>query len=60
MAQFTPILKWPMGLVYVVMMVGLLLLTLYSFYLALRACFEHGGAGNEMEKTAAEIAEEVE
>ncbi len=60
MVQFTPILKWPMGLVYIVMMVGLLLLTLYSFYLALHACFENGSAGGTREKTAAEIAEEVE
>lgn len=49
-----------MGLVYIVMMVGLLLLTLYSFYLALHACFENGSAGGTREKTAAEIAEEVE
>lgn len=60
MAQFTPILKWPMGLIYVVMMSGLLLLTLYSFYLALRAVAAHESEGFQSEKTAAEIAEEVE
>lgn len=60
MEQFTPILKWPMGLVYVVMMAGLLLLTLYSFYLAIRAVCKEDGADGGREKTAAEIAEEVE
>ncbi|MDO5378782.1 MAG: TRAP transporter small permease [Clostridia bacterium] len=59
MEQFTPILKWPMGMVYVVMMIGLLLLTVYSFYLAVRALLLTEKQ-EKREKTAEEIAEEVE
>lgn len=60
MEQFTPILKWPMGLIYIIMMVGLLLLTVYSLYLALKAFFQADSTNDGREKTAAEIAEEVE
>lgn len=60
MEQFTPILKWPMGLIYIIMMVGLLLLTVYSLYLALKAFFKADSTNDGREKTAAEIAEEVE
>lgn len=59
MEQSTPILKWPMGLVYVIMMIGLLLLTVYSFFLAFCALFRMEKQ-EKKEKTAAEIAEEVE
>ena len=60
MAQSTPILKWPMGIIYIIMMVGLLLLTLYSFYLSLSALLRGDTKAQKIEKTAAEIAEEVE
>lgn len=61
MHQFTPILKWPMGLVYVVMLLGLVMLTVYSAYLAVTALIHKEDAQQEKrEKTAAEIAEEVE
>ena len=60
MAQFTPILKWPMGIIYIIMMIGLLLLTLYSFYLSLSALLRGDTKAQKKEKTAAEIAEEVE
>lgn len=59
MAQFTPILKWPMGLVYIIMMIGLLLLTVYSFFLAI-CVLARPEKQEKKEKTAAEIAEEVE
>lgn len=60
MVQFTPILRWSMGLIYIIMMVGLILLTLYSFYLAVCAFIKDDSAEAKREKTAAEIAEEVE
>lgn len=60
MAQTTPILKWSMGMIYIVMMLGLALLTLYGTYMAVRMLVGHDGEQAKKEKTAAQIAEEVE
>lgn len=60
MRQFTPILKWPMGAIYVVMLMGLVMLTVYSAYLAVMALVKNEDDQVKKEKTAAEIAEEVE
>lgn len=59
MNQLTPILKWPMGIVYIIMLIGLVMLTLYSAYLAVMALVKKEEEVKR-EKTAAEIAEEVE
>ncbi len=59
MAQTTPILKWSMGMIYIIMMIGLLLLSLYFAYLAILGLAK-GKPEAVPKKTAAEIAEEVE
>ena len=60
MRQVTPILKWPMGVIYVVMLLGLIMLTIYSAYLAVISLVKNDDNQEKKEKTAAEIAEEVE
>ena len=60
MMQVTPILKWPMGMIYIIMMIGFVMLTLYAVYLAIYALIFDESKVVKKEKTAAEIAEEVE
>lgn len=62
MVQQTPMLKWSMGLIYIIMMLGLGMLTIYCGYLAVVSLFTDDSNKEtvKMEKTAAEIAEEVE
>ena len=60
MGQTTPILKWSMGVIYIVMMIGLALLALYSVFMAIFQFAKEQGEPEKREKTAAEIAEEVE
>lgn len=60
MKQFTPILKWPMGLIYIIMLIGFVLLTIYSIYLAILPFIKEEKKKADSEKTAAERAEEVE
>lgn len=59
MPQTTPILQWSMGVIYIIMMAGLLMLTLYSVYLAFVKLFEKN-KGTDKEKSLEEILEEVE
>lgn len=59
MRQMTPMLKWSMGVIYIIMMIGLTMLTLYCVYLAIRSVLTEEKKSVE-EKTAAQIAEEVE
>ena len=60
MGQTTPILKWSMGMIYIIMMIGLCLLTVYSVYMALEQLVKKPDGGNQKEKTVEEILEEVE
>ena len=60
MKQVTPILKWPMGMIYIIMMIGFAMLTLYAVYLAIYVLIFDESKVVKKEKTAAEIAEEVE
>lgn len=60
LAQRTPMLKWSMGLIYIVMMIGLGILTLYCAYLAVMSLIKDDSKKETVKKTAAEIAEEVE
>ena len=60
MVQLTPMLKWPMGLVYIIMMAGLVMLVLYCFYLSFLGIVTDDTKVEEVEKTAEQIAEEVE
>lgn len=60
MGQTTPILKWSMGMIYIVMMAGLCMLTVYSVYLALEQLVKKPEADSGKEKTMEEILEEVE
>lgn len=60
MKQTTPILKWPMGVIYIVMMLGIVMLVLYAVYLAIHVFLFDESKVVKKEKTAAEIAEEVE
>lgn len=60
MEQTTPILKWSMGMIYVIMMIGLLMLAIYSVYLAFIHLLDKNDTGEKREKTVEEILEEVE
>jgi TRAP-type C4-dicarboxylate transport system permease small subunit len=60
MSQTTPVLKWSMGVIYIIMLVGLAMLTLYSVYTAFYHLLVPEKKKDDSEKTAAEIAEEVE
>lgn len=57
--QLTPMLKWPMGLIYIIMMVGLCLLVFYSIFLAIKSLVEEEKK-ETVAKTAEQIAEELE
>lgn len=59
-AQRTPMLGWSMGLIYIIMMMGLGMLTLYCLYLAVMSLITDDSKKETVKKTAAEIAEEVE
>lgn len=59
MGQTTPILKWSMGIIYIVMMVGIFMLTVYSVYMALEQLVKKPEESTR-EKTVEEILEEVE
>lgn len=59
MPQTTPVLKWSMGLIYIIMMVGLGLLSIYFIYLAIISLFGKDEKPKAA-KTADQIAEEVE
>jgi len=58
--QRTPMLKLSMGMIYIIMMVGLGVLTIYCAYLAIKSLFEDESKKPVVEKTAEQIAEEVE
>lgn len=58
--QRTPMLRWSMGLIYIIMMLGLGMLTLYCCYLAVMGLITDDSKKETVKKTAAEIAEEVE
>ena len=58
--QLTPMLKWPMGLIYIIMMVGLAMLVLFSLYLAVKSLIEDDTKKEQVQKTAEQIAEELE
>ena len=58
--QLTPMLKWPMGLIYIIMMVGLAMLVLYSLYLAITSLLGDDEKKAPVAKTAEQIAEELE
>ena len=58
--QLTPMLKWPMGLIYIIMMLGLALLVLYSLFLAVKSLVEDDTKKEQVRKTAEQIAEELE
>lgn len=60
LVQRTPMLKWSMGLIYIIMMLGLGMLTLYCIYLAVMSLVTDDSKKETVKKTAAEIAEEVE
>ena len=59
MVQLTPMLKWPMGLIYIIMMLGLLMVVLYAIFLAVKSLVEEEKK-EQVAKTAEQIAEEVE
>lgn len=56
----TPILKWSMGMIYLVMLCGLAMVTLYSAYLSIDGLLTDPAKNDEPKKTAEQIAEEVE
>lgn len=58
--QRTPMLKWSMGMIYIIMMLGLGMLTVYCCYLAVMSLVTDDSKKETVKKTAAEIAEEVE
>ena len=60
MPQTTPVLKWSMGMIYIVMMVGLGLLAVYFVYVAIQSLFQKKPVQSAAPKTAEQIAEEVE
>ena len=60
MVQTTPVLKWSMGMIYIIMMIGLGLLSLYFVYVAVCSLFEKKDVKPAVSKTAEQIAEEVE
>ncbi|MBQ6526953.1 MAG: TRAP transporter small permease [Clostridia bacterium] len=60
MKQLTPMLKWPMGMIYIIMMLGLLLVVLFSLFMALKSLVEDDSKKENTVKTAEQIAEEVE
>lgn len=60
MKQTTPILKWPMGMIYIVMILGIGFLTIFSAYTALGQLFQKPGKEKKEEKSVEEILEEVE
>lgn len=61
MKQTTPILKWPMGLIYIVMMAGLAMLCAYFIYVAILGLLQDNKKEEKkVALTAAQRAEEVE
>ncbi len=58
--QLTPMLKWSMGMIYIIMMIGLAMLTLYCAYLAIKGLIEDDTKKAAVVKTAEQIAEELE
>ena len=60
MIQLTPMLKWSMGMIYIIMMVGLGMLTLYCAFLAFKGLLEDDTKKAAVQKTAEQIAEELE
>ena len=62
MSQTTPILKWSMGVIYILMMLGLGLLTLYFLYVAIQGLTMKDTKDDvcETEKTVEQLVEEVE
>ena len=60
MVQLTPMLKWSMGMIYIIMMLGLAMLTLYCAYLAVKGLLEDDRKKAAVVKTAEQIAEELE
>ena len=60
MVQTTPVLKWSMGLIYLIMMIGLGMMALYFVYLAVIGLLGKDVKKDDKPKTAEQIAEEVE
>lgn len=60
LVQKTPMLKWSMGMIYIVMMAGLSMLTLYCVFLAIKGLIEDDTKKEAAVKTAEQIAEELE
>ena len=60
MKQLTPMLKWSMGMIYIIMMVGLAMLTVYCAFLAIKGLIEDDSKKAAVVKTAEQIAEELE
>ncbi|MBR0044784.1 MAG: hypothetical protein IJP56_08095, partial [Synergistaceae bacterium] len=56
----TPMLKWSMGMIYIIMMAGLSMLTLYCVFLAIKGVIEDDTKKEAAVKTAEQIAEELE
>lgn len=60
MRQTTPVLKWSIGIIYIIMLIGLALLTLYFVYSAILGLIGADEKKSDKPKTAEQIAEEVE
>lgn len=60
MRQTTPVLKWSIGVIYIIMLIGIGFLTLYLVYLAFLGLFGLDEKKSDTPKTAEQIAEEVE
>lgn len=60
MRQTTPVLKWSIGIIYIIMLIGLAILTLYFVYLAILGLVGADEKKSDKPKTAEQIAEEVE
>lgn len=61
MVQSTAILKWPVGMLYIIMILGLAMLSIYFLYSGVVSLLpEQGKETDEAEKTAEQRAEEVE
>ncbi|MBQ9582466.1 MAG: hypothetical protein IJR21_08850, partial [Synergistaceae bacterium] len=60
LVQKTPMLKWSMGMIYIIMMAGLSMLTLYCVFLAIKGVIEDDTKKEAAVKTAEQIAEELE
>ena len=60
MRQTTPVLKWSIGVIYIIMLIGIGFLTFYFVYLAFLGLLGLDDKKSDTPKTAEQIAEEVE